>query len=205
MYLDRPHLRFDGLYVSRNTYIRPGITEWKVRNPVHLVCYFRYLRFLPDGTLIYRTSPETVSKVARSMLAPKKVSLRPSGSSRAASESSLQEGRYRLVGGGDLYTAVRYSNSTATEVRSQLRLRSTVRGANNRLDIRSIVSYDREDGRSVPMVTGPEEGEGAAGEEGVERKVYSRGMAPYVFVPWEQVNTSILNLPVSEMDVFIAG
>ncbi|CAM8999592.1 unnamed protein product [Rhodiola kirilowii] len=30
------------MYVSRNTYIRTGIAEWKVTNPVHLVCYFRY-------------------------------------------------------------------------------------------------------------------------------------------------------------------
>jgi len=28
MFLDRPHLRFDGLYVSRNTYIKRGIVEW---------------------------------------------------------------------------------------------------------------------------------------------------------------------------------
>ena len=52
MYLDRPHVRFDGMYVSRNTYIRTGIPEWKVKNPVHLVCYYRYMRFLPDGRCV---------------------------------------------------------------------------------------------------------------------------------------------------------
>ena len=31
MYLDRPHLRFEGLYVSRNTYIKRGIVEWRVK------------------------------------------------------------------------------------------------------------------------------------------------------------------------------
>jgi hypothetical protein len=49
MFLDRPHLRFDGVYVSRNTYLRTGVVEWKIKNPVHLVCYFRYYRFFPDG------------------------------------------------------------------------------------------------------------------------------------------------------------
>ena len=44
MYVERPHLRFDGLYCSRNTYIRTGVTEWRVKNPVHLVCYYRYFR-----------------------------------------------------------------------------------------------------------------------------------------------------------------
>ena len=58
MFLQRPHMRFDGLYVSRNTYLRKGLTEWRYKNPVHLVTYFRYLRFLPDGRFITRTSPE---------------------------------------------------------------------------------------------------------------------------------------------------
>ena len=58
MFLQRPHLRFDGLYVSRNTYIRTGLTEWRIKNPVHLVTYFRYLYFMPDGRFTTRTSPE---------------------------------------------------------------------------------------------------------------------------------------------------
>jgi len=116
----------------------------------------------------------------------------------------VQWGRFKLDG-ETLYTAVRYDNSTSTEVRSRLRLRSTVRGANNRLDIRSIASYDREDGTVVPLAAVPDEDMAAQEEEGIERKTYSRGMEPYVFVPWERVATSILNLPVSQMDVFIAG
>ena len=58
MFRKRPHVRFDGLYVSRNTYIHVGVTEWKIKNPVHLVAYFRYLRFFPNGSLLSRTSPE---------------------------------------------------------------------------------------------------------------------------------------------------
>jgi hypothetical protein len=37
MFLERPHVRTEGIYVSRNTYIRLGATEWRVKNPVHLV------------------------------------------------------------------------------------------------------------------------------------------------------------------------
>lgn len=44
MFLDSPHLRFDGLYVSRNTYIRQGVAEWKREKTCHLVTYFRYFR-----------------------------------------------------------------------------------------------------------------------------------------------------------------
>lgn len=41
MYLEHPHLRCDGIYVSRNTYFRLGIVHWDVKNPVHLVVYYR--------------------------------------------------------------------------------------------------------------------------------------------------------------------
>jgi hypothetical protein len=34
MLLQRPHLRFDGVYVSRNTYLRTGVVEWTVKNAV---------------------------------------------------------------------------------------------------------------------------------------------------------------------------
>lgn len=51
MYLDRPRLRYDGVYCSRNTYIKQGIREWAVQNAVHMVCYFRYYRFCADGEL----------------------------------------------------------------------------------------------------------------------------------------------------------
>jgi hypothetical protein len=44
MFLNSPHLRFDGLYVSRNTYIRQGVAEWKREKTCHLVTYFRYFR-----------------------------------------------------------------------------------------------------------------------------------------------------------------
>jgi F-box protein 9 len=44
MFLESPHLRFEGLYVSRNTYIRQGVAEWKREKTCHLVTYFRYFR-----------------------------------------------------------------------------------------------------------------------------------------------------------------
>lgn len=40
-----------GLYVSRNTYIRAGIAEWKISNPVHVVCPSSFL--LPHGIYIH--------------------------------------------------------------------------------------------------------------------------------------------------------
>jgi F-box protein 9 len=173
-----------------------------------LVAYYRYCRFFPDGTFLYRTTPEVVGKVAKSLMhkptAGASSSKKPSQQAYGDMHTGLHYGRYK-IDNDKLYTAVRYQNSTSTEVRSRMKIRSTVRGANNRLDIQSIVSYDREDGSIVPMMLGnPDEDESEVAD-GVEQRRYSRGLAPYVFIPWEAVQTHVLNLPVDQMDVWIPG
>lgn len=44
MFVHHPHLRFDGVYVGRNTYVRTGVAEFSNSKAVHLVSYFRYFR-----------------------------------------------------------------------------------------------------------------------------------------------------------------
>ncbi|XP_049391441.1 F-box protein 7-like [Solanum stenotomum] len=65
MLLLRPRLRTDGIYVSRNTYIRAGVAEWKITNLVHIVCYYRYMRFYPSGRFLYKNSSQKVKDVAK--------------------------------------------------------------------------------------------------------------------------------------------
>lgn len=51
MYLERPQIRFDGLYISTCNYLRPGVGEsWYT--PILMVTYYRYLRFYRDGSVI---------------------------------------------------------------------------------------------------------------------------------------------------------
>ena len=57
-----------------------------------------------------------------------------------------------LCQGDKLETAIIYPNCATTEIRSRLRLRSTLPGANNRLDVESIMSYDRGDGVLTPVL-----------------------------------------------------
>ncbi|KAL1953695.1 hypothetical protein VTO42DRAFT_2368 [Malbranchea cinnamomea] len=50
-----PRIRFTGIYISTVNYARPGgasasQTSWN--SPIHIVTYYRYLRFYPDGSLI---------------------------------------------------------------------------------------------------------------------------------------------------------
>ena len=53
--------------------------------------------------------------------------------------------------GERVYTSLTMANAGATEVRTRLRLRSTTPGANNRLDIAAIVSFDAGAGVATPM------------------------------------------------------
>jgi F-box protein 9 len=52
-----------GIYVSRNTYVKPGVTDWDNLNPVHLVCYYRYYRFFSNGEFLCKTSPHKLAHV----------------------------------------------------------------------------------------------------------------------------------------------
>lgn len=51
----RPRIRFNGCYISTVNYTRAGaasptVTSWNT--PIHIVTYYRYLRFFRDGTCI---------------------------------------------------------------------------------------------------------------------------------------------------------
>ncbi|KAL6714481.1 hypothetical protein ACLMJK_007905 [Lecanora helva] len=68
MFHHRPRIRFNGCYISTVNYMRPGGNSnttshatWST--PVHIVTYFRYLRFFRDGTcasLLTTTEPADV-------------------------------------------------------------------------------------------------------------------------------------------------
>ncbi|WBW75436.1 F-box protein Pof7 [Schizosaccharomyces osmophilus] len=59
MYLRKPRIRFDGCYISVCRYFRPGTSDTSWNQPVHLISYYRYLRFYPDGTcMVFRTNTE---------------------------------------------------------------------------------------------------------------------------------------------------
>lgn len=51
----RPRLRYNGVYISTVNYIRPGAsspTSISWNSPIHIVTYYRYLRFLRNGSCI---------------------------------------------------------------------------------------------------------------------------------------------------------
>ncbi|CAF1415951.1 unnamed protein product [Adineta steineri] len=67
MFINRPHVVFNGVYISRASYIRQGEQSLDTfYSPWHLVEYYRYMRFFPDGVvLIYTSADEPRTTVAR--------------------------------------------------------------------------------------------------------------------------------------------
>lgn len=59
MFLQRPRVRFDGVYISKTSYMRQGEESLDgFYRAWHHVEYYRYLRFFPDGSVIMLTTPE---------------------------------------------------------------------------------------------------------------------------------------------------
>ncbi|GMJ14790.1 F-box protein 7, F-BOX PROTEIN 7 [Hibiscus trionum] len=197
MWLLRPRVRTDGLYVSRNTYIRAGVAEWKITNPVHIVCYYRYLRFFPSGRFLYKNSSQKVKDVAKCM------------NFRSSKADCVFGGHYTLSD-DKVEAAVLYPGMRPTVLRIRLRLRGTITGANNRMDLLSLVTSGVDDNEA----SGPEEDilgvvEGWQDDEthnpDVPAVSHKRGLTPFVFIPFEEVETSVMNLPVEKMDYYVPG
>ncbi|XP_013100995.2 F-box only protein 9 [Stomoxys calcitrans] len=60
MFIERERVLFNGCYISKTTYIRMGENSFQDQyyRPVQLVEYYRYLRFLPDGTVFMMTNAD---------------------------------------------------------------------------------------------------------------------------------------------------
>lgn len=52
MFQSRPRIRFNGVYISTCNYVRQGASQSGWNTPVHIVTYYRYLRFYDDGTVL---------------------------------------------------------------------------------------------------------------------------------------------------------
>lgn len=197
MWLLRPRVRTDGLYVSRNTYIRVGVAEWKVSNPVHVVCYFRYVRFYPSGRFLYKNSSHKLKEVAKHM------------NFRVHKANGVFSGHHTLSS-DQIEAALLYPGARPTVLRFRFRLRGTTVGANNRMDLLSLVTSGVDDNDVsnpdkdlLEVVEGWDDNE--THNPDVPAVSHKRGFTPFVFVPFEEVETSVLNLPIDKMDYYVPG
>lgn len=158
----RPRVRFNGCYISTVNYIRSGqasanLVTWN--SPVHIVTYYRYLRFFRDGTavsLLTTAEPaDVVPHLTRDALA-----LHAGGAMAHLPSAVMQSGlrgRWRLACAADApevsVSEVEGDVFVETEgvgkymYRLDLSLRSSGRGGggprNNKLVWRGFYSYDR--------------------------------------------------------------
>ncbi|XP_054268846.1 F-box only protein 9 [Macrosteles quadrilineatus] len=60
MFISRPRLLYNGCYISKTTYIRSGENSFQDQfyRPWHLVQYYRYIRFFPEGLVLMLTTAE---------------------------------------------------------------------------------------------------------------------------------------------------
>lgn len=67
MYIERPRIRYDGVYISTCHYIRSGTSKTTWNQPVHLVTYYRYLRFFTDGTVVKHVTTDEPAQVVKQL------------------------------------------------------------------------------------------------------------------------------------------
>jgi F-box protein 9 len=160
MFRSRPRIRFNGCYISTVNYIRAGQSavhqiSW-TSNPVHIVTYYRYLRFFRDGTLISLLTtaepPDVVHHLTKDALALHRASAMTHLPSALMQQALM--GRWRLSSSAD------YPDRPLGEVegdvfietegigkyiyRMELSLRTAGKGArHNKLVWRGFYSYNK--------------------------------------------------------------
>ncbi|MCJ1395037.1 hypothetical protein MMC18_007918 [Xylographa bjoerkii] len=101
LFQHHPRLRFNGCYISTVNYVRPGASSsnqisWNT--PVHIVTYYRYLRFFRDGSCISLLTTAEPADVVHHLLQEHLHSNHSGGLPSSVMRNALR-GRWRLSGG----------------------------------------------------------------------------------------------------------
>jgi F-box protein 9 len=160
MFRLRPRIRFNGCYISTVNYMRPGQASpmqltWS--SPVHIVTYYRYLRFFRDGTVISLLSTTEPADVVHYLTKELAATHRNGASPHLPSivmQNALR-GRWRLSTAedspesdlkdaeGDVFIETEGANPRYM-YRMQVSLRSAGKGAkNNKLVWQGFWNYNR--------------------------------------------------------------
>ncbi|TPX43048.1 hypothetical protein SeMB42_g04883 [Synchytrium endobioticum] len=147
MFVEKPRVRTDGVFISRVNYVRQGYGEsWS--RPVHVVSYYRYLRFFSNGTCFsWMTTLEPAQVVKILTLVSRK-------------EKGFMVGSYRVTekmdGSCHIFAKMRDHDRPETTFEFTLALSSTKRGRHNKLSwlIYSMYNSENKETRSeIPLRT----------------------------------------------------
>ncbi|KAJ1921214.1 hypothetical protein H4219_000813 [Mycoemilia scoparia] len=128
MYMQMPHIRYDGIYISTCCYIRPGSHDNGFFSPVHLVTYYRYLRFFHDGTCMKLLTPDEPKNVVKSI----KWDSRTKGIQRGYYD--IQYGEPTQNSGQKVRIVVRDPSRGRMNFYIELAMSDTARGRHNKLN-----------------------------------------------------------------------
>jgi len=144
IFIERPRVRLDGVYISVCHYVRAGLSDNPWYNPTHLITYHRYLRFLADGTVLSLLSNE--ESAPREVVQTLKASLQVKG---------LFVGKWRLTDGVvDTYDLLDTSGQQIKySFAMRLVLKSKPLGRWNKMEFVSYKSVHRksEEEEALPM------------------------------------------------------
>ncbi|KAI4597653.1 hypothetical protein KJ359_004357 [Pestalotiopsis sp. 9143b] len=160
MFRQRPRVRFNGCYISTVNYIRTGLASsnhitWN--SPVHIVTYYRYLRFFRDGTAVSLLTTAEPADVVHHLT---KDRVRQHENKTASSHlpsavvSNALKGRWRLSSSmdnpdvapaeaeGDLFVETEGAIPKYT-YRMELSMRSAGKTRNNKLSWKAFGLYNK--------------------------------------------------------------
>ncbi|XP_041361762.1 F-box only protein 9-like [Gigantopelta aegis] len=87
MFIEKPHVLLNGCYISRTTYVRQGEQSLDYfYRPYHVVEYYRFVRFFPEGSILMLCSPEDPGALVAKLRSPNSKS------------SGLLKGFYKITG-----------------------------------------------------------------------------------------------------------
>lgn len=100
MLRNRPRIRFNGCYISTVNYIRPGgntASQATWNSPVHIVTYYRYLRFFRDGRCASLLTTNEPTDVVHH-LTKENMHTRHAGGLPSAVMNNCLRGRWKMSG-----------------------------------------------------------------------------------------------------------
>jgi len=148
----RSRVRFNGVYISTCNYLRQGNAAsitWS--SPVHIVTYYRYIRFYHDGTLLSLLTTHEPSEVvynfSKQYLTPAHLGGLPPGSASLSWAKEVSRGRWRVDPDGRIDIETQPPQMERYVYRMQLRIKNArVSGrnqSNNKLLWEGFWSWNR--------------------------------------------------------------
>lgn len=107
MYRDKARIQLHGVYTSKTSYFRHGENSFQDQfyRPMHLIEYYRYVRFFADGRAYMLTTPEAPAAIVPRLVAAVRQPQRP----------DLLCGTYRIEVGGMVALRLRRQRVVADE------------------------------------------------------------------------------------------